>query len=116
MKIKLKNRFKKTIALSGAILAFSIAAPSFAQYGPGPGYDGPGNNGPGYSGQGYYGGPGEAGWGAYDNGHQWHGARWWHRHDIMWFYRNHPEWAVMDALWLNQDGDYESNGTWQNAY
>ena len=34
MKIKLKNKLKKTIALSGAILAFAIAAPSFAQYGP----------------------------------------------------------------------------------
>ena len=114
MKIKLiKNKLRKTIALSGAIVAFSIAAPSFAQYdnGPGPGYDSsPGyddsiNSGPGYDGPGYYGGPGQAGWGAYDNGRTWRGARWWHRHNIMWFYRNHPEWAVMDALWQNQDGD-----------
>lgn len=52
----LKNKLKKTIALSGVILAFGIAAPAFAQYGPGPGYDSPGNYGPGYSGQGYYGG------------------------------------------------------------
>ena len=71
MKINLKNKLRKTIALSGAIVAFSIAAPSFAQYdnGPGPGYDSsPGyddsiNSGPGYDGPGYYGGPGQAGMG-----------------------------------------------------
>ncbi|HEY6306632.1 MAG TPA: hypothetical protein VI488_09275 [Candidatus Angelobacter sp.] len=96
MKIKLiRNKLRKTIVLSGAILAFGMAAPAFAQYGPGPGYDGPGPGygNQGYEGPGYYGGPGQEGWGAYDNGHQWHGARWWHQHDIMWFYaiiRNGP--------------------------
>ena len=105
MEIKLmKNKLRKTITLSGAILALTIAAPAFAQYGPG------------YAGPGYYGGPGEAGWGAYDNNHNWHGARWWHQHDIMWFYANHPEWAIMDALWLNEDGDYDNYGTWHDAY
>ncbi len=106
MKINLKNKLKKTIALSGVILAFGMAAPAFAQYGPGPGYDGPG----------YYGGPGEAGWGAYDNGRTWRGARWWHQHQIMWFYRHHPEWAVMDSQWLNEDGDYDNDNNWHDAY
>ncbi|MGD0120047.1 MAG: hypothetical protein ABSD30_18420, partial [Candidatus Binatus sp.] len=105
MKVKsIKNKLKKTMILSGALLAFAVVTPSFAQYAPG--YDGPG----------YYGGPGQAGWGAYDNEHTWRGARWWHRHDIMWFYEHHPEWAVMDALWLNQDGDYDNGGTWHDAY
>ena len=56
MKMNLKNKLKKTIALSGVILAFGIAAPAFAQYGPGPGY-----NNSGYDGPGYYGGPGQEG-------------------------------------------------------
>jgi hypothetical protein len=96
----IKNRLTNTLILCGAILALTIVAPAFAQY----------------SGQGYYGGTGEVGWGAYDNNHRWHGARWWHRHYIEWFYASHPEWAVMDALWLTQDGDYDNNNNWHDAY
>src|SRR6202795_399177 len=100
MKIKsMKGKLRKTLAVSGAVLAIAVAAPVFAQY----------NDG--YSGQGYYGGPGESGWGAYDNYHQWHGARWWHRHQIMWFYRYHPEWAAMDSSWLNEDGSEKTQQT-----
>ena len=36
--------------------------------------------------------------------------------DSKWFYANHPEWAIMDALWLNEDGDYDNYGTWHDAY
>jgi hypothetical protein len=44
MKImSIKNKLRKTIVLSGAILAFGMAAPAFAQYGPGPGYEGSAN-------------------------------------------------------------------------
>ena len=43
-------------------------------------------------------------------------ARWWHRHQIMWFYRYHPEWAVMDSSWLNEDGDYDNDNSWHDAY
>ena len=34
----------------------------------------------------------------------------------MWFYQNHPEWAAMDSSWLNEDGDYDNNNNWHNAY
>jgi hypothetical protein len=93
MKMKLKDRFKKTIGLSGVILALGMAAPAFAQYQHG------------YNGRSYYGGRGQAGWGAYDRNHHWRGARWWHRHNIEWFYATHPEWAAMDSQWRNEDGD-----------
>ena len=35
MKVKLKNKLRNTIILSGALLAFAVVTPSFAQYGPG---------------------------------------------------------------------------------
>src|ERR1035437_673968 len=100
----MKRWLKNTITLSGAILALAIAIPAFAQYDRG------------YTGQGYYGGAGEAGWGAYDNNHNWHGARWWHQHYIKWFYATHPEWAVMDPSWRSEDGDYDNNNNWHDAY
>ena len=37
-------------------------------------------------------------------------------HQIMWFYQNHPEWAAMDSSWLNEDGDYDNDNNWHNAY
>jgi hypothetical protein len=44
MKImSITNKLRKTIVLLGAILAFGMAAPAFAQYGPGPGYEGSAN-------------------------------------------------------------------------
>src|SRR5271169_4897138 len=98
--MKLKKRLRNTIALSGTVLALAIAAPSFAQYGPG--YDGPG----------YYGGPGQAGWGAYDRYHTWRGARWWHQNNPDFFYANHPNWISWQPSWYNTDGAYDAQHNW----
>jgi hypothetical protein len=100
MKLNVTRKLKKTLMLGSAIMAFAIAVPALAQY----------------YGDGYYGGPGQIGWGTYDNNHTWHGARWWHRHYIEWFYATHPEWAAMDTVWLNQDGDYDNDNNWHDAY
>src|SRR5258707_3752374 len=92
---------KKTPIFCGAILALVIAAPAFAQY---------------TRQEGYYLGLREAGCGAYDNNHRWHGATWWHRHYIECFYATRQKSAVMDAVWLTPDGDYDNTGNWHDAY
>ncbi len=112
----IKKRLKNAITLSGAVLALAIAIPALAQYRDnGPSYDNRNYN-QNYMGQGYYGGPGQSGWGAYDRNHRWRGARWWHKHNIQWFYATHPQWAQMDSSWMDEDGDYDNNNNWHDAY
>jgi hypothetical protein len=90
---------KKTLILCVAILALVTAARAFVHY----------------SRQGYYAGSREAGWDAYDNNHGRHVATWWHRHYIECFYTTREECAVMNALWLPPDANYDKSN-WHDAY
>jgi hypothetical protein len=42
-------------------------------------------------------------YGAYDRGHVWRDAGWWHERDAGWFYAHHPEWAEAHPNWLRDD-------------
>ncbi|MFZ0246658.1 hypothetical protein [Candidatus Binatus sp.] len=42
-------------------------------------------------------------YGAYDRGHVWRDAGWWHERDAGWFYAHHPEWAEAHPGWIRED-------------
>jgi hypothetical protein len=48
-------------------------------------------------------------WGAYDEGHVWHPASWWHENHPDWVYQNHPEWAEHYG-WAQ--ADYRAHPDW----
>ncbi len=51
----------------------------------------------------------ERGLGAYDSGHTWRDASWWHEHDPGWINKNHPEWAASHPEWAANHQEWTNN-------
>jgi hypothetical protein len=56
--------------------------------------------------------PGGRPFGAYDNGHVWRDAGWWHTNNPQWMYSYHPEWAVERRDWWQYDHQYHPDWFW----
>ncbi len=50
--------------------------------------------------------------GAYDAGHVWRDAGWWHTNNPQWMYAYHPEWVVERRDWWWNDHQYHPDWFW----
>ena len=56
--------------------------------------------------------PGGRHFGAYDDGHVWRDAQWWHSNNPEWMYSHHPEWVVERRDWWWYDHQHHPDWFW----